>query len=62
MPVLEGVAKGCQFRDRAFWPQRLSHAVLPLPAEPIRTMESAEDEDETLGMLGMVDRYAANLE
>ena len=58
--MLQGVARGCQVQDRAFWPQRLSCAVLPVSTavtEP-KKASTAPEEDEALGMLGILDRYA----
>ena len=60
LPVLQGVARGCQVQDRAFWPQKLSCAVPHLSAasEPEMASTAPENDDEALGMLGVLDRYA----
>ena len=61
LPVLQGVARGCQVQDRAFWPQRLSCAVPHVSAastEPKKASTAPEDDEEALGMLGVLGRYA----
>ena len=61
LPVLQGVARGCQVQDRAFWPQKLFCAVPHVSAastEPREASTVPEDDDEALGMLGVLDRYA----
>ena len=61
LPLLQGVAWGCQVQDRAFWPQRLSCCVHPVSAaspEPENVSTAPEEDDDALGMLGILDRYA----
>ncbi|CAK0757542.1 hypothetical protein CVIRNUC_002548 [Coccomyxa viridis] len=60
LPVLQSVARGCQVQDRAFWPQRLSCAVPHVSAaltEANNTSAAPEDDDEALGVLGVLDRW-----
>jgi hypothetical protein len=58
LPVLREVAQICQIEDKAFWPQRLAHSMLPHVSEPAPASEAADEEDEPLTMLGLLPRYA----
>jgi len=61
MPVLQGITRSCETKDKAFWPHRLAQVVLPVACEAAdeeAALSAALNvEDETLGMLGILPRY-----
>ena len=61
MPVLQGIIRSCETRDKAFWPHSLAQVVLPVACEAAdeeaALSAALNDENETLGMLGTLPRY-----
>ena len=57
LPMLRGIALGCQIKDKAFWPPNFVQAVcLPMPCEAAEDVTGSEEEDGPLGMLGLLSR------
>ena len=57
LPMMRGVASGCQIKDKAFWPPIFAQALgLPMPCEAVEEVAAFEEEDGPLGMLGLLPR------
>ena len=58
LPMMRGIATGCQIKDKAFWPTSLAQAdALPVPSEAAQgVMHPKEEDDGPLDMLGVLPR------
>ena len=57
LPVMRGIACGCQTQDKAFWPTSLAQALAPpVLSEPAVKGKPPVEEDGVLGMLGVLPR------
>ncbi|CAL5227225.1 g10146 [Coccomyxa viridis] len=61
LPMMRGIATGCQIKDKAFWPTSLAQAdALPVPSEAAQgVMHPKEEDDGPLDMLGVLPRSSS---